>query len=201
MKNLYYTEHCSDRGSFMNKTLTSREAILSQCRKIVINSGINALNIRGVAKSCGVSIGSVYYYFPSKDELVIATVESVWKEIMNESSWISNRKDFLENVSSLFCSILKGLAKYKEFFSIHSIGIAKVNKDKGRDVMGNYFIYIKKELLNCLNEDKKVKEEVFSSKLSKSDFVDFVFSNLVTLLMKENKSCEVLLEIIKLTIY
>ncbi len=59
----------------MNKTVTSREAILAASQKLVMEKGLQAVNMRTVASVCGVAVGSVYNYFPSKAELLTATVE------------------------------------------------------------------------------------------------------------------------------
>ncbi|HBT65503.1 MAG TPA: TetR/AcrR family transcriptional regulator, partial [Ruminococcaceae bacterium] len=67
----------------MNKSITSQEAILCVGKKIVLEKGMQGLNIRDVARRCGVSVGSIYNYFPTKSDLMVATIESVWKEIMH----------------------------------------------------------------------------------------------------------------------
>ena len=59
----------------MNTVVTSREAILEECRKIVMEQGISAVNMRSVAAACGVAVGSIYNYFPSKTDLIGAAVE------------------------------------------------------------------------------------------------------------------------------
>ena len=48
----------------MNKTVTSREAILAASQKLVMEKGLQAVNMRTVASVCGVAVGSVYNYFP-----------------------------------------------------------------------------------------------------------------------------------------
>ena len=65
----------------MNKTVTSEEEVLKASRKIISEKGLSFLSMRAVAAECGISVGSVYNYFPSKTELIRLTVESVWKEI------------------------------------------------------------------------------------------------------------------------
>ena len=59
----------------MNKTLISKEYILSKCKEMVIESGIQSLNMRDVASRCSVSVGTVYNYFPSKSDMIVATIE------------------------------------------------------------------------------------------------------------------------------
>ena len=185
----------------MNKTLTSREAILSAGKEIIIQSGMQGLNMRDVAHKCGVSVGTIYNYFPSKSDLIVATIESVWTEIMHDSKVCVSHCNFDEYVLSLFNSIQMSCQKYPSFFSVHSMSIASLDKNKGREVMNRYFAHIKNRLLESLHNDQRIRKDAFSSQFTKPDFVDFVFSNIITLLMKDAKSCDFLLEIVKRTIY
>lgn len=188
-------------GVLMNRTITSREAILSASRGMVIESGLQGLNMRNVAKRCGVSVGSVYNYFPSKSDLVVATIESIWIEIIHEYQGCNSQYSFIENVQSIFYSIRRGCEKYPSFFSTHSISIANIDSTKGRQVMNRYFTHIKNGLLEGLNKDEMVKKSTFCEDFTQSDFIDFIFSNLIILLVKNINSCDILIEIVKRTIY
>jgi AcrR family transcriptional regulator len=185
----------------MNRTIASREAILSAGKEIIMQSGIQGLNMRDVANKCGLSVGTVYNYFPSKSDLVFTTIESVWTDIMHDSQDCNPQNNFAENVSSLFNNIQKGSKMYPSFFSTHSISVATLDKSKGREVMNRYFAHIKKGLLESLNHDQGIRKDAFSNQFTKPDFVDFVFSNVIILLAEEAKSCDFLLEIVNRTIY
>ena len=65
----------------MNKTVTTEQDILRVSRRMVLEEGILAFSMRSVAKACGVAVGSLYNYFPSKSRLLGATIESIWREI------------------------------------------------------------------------------------------------------------------------
>ena len=58
----------------MNKTVTSKEDILSVSRELAAEKGIQEINMRSVAARCGVAVGSVYNYFSSKNDLMIAVI-------------------------------------------------------------------------------------------------------------------------------
>lgn len=185
----------------MNKTVTSKEDILSVSKKIVADQGIQEINMRNVAKQCNVAVGSVYNYFPSKNDLMIATIDAIWKEIIQSISDCNLSFGFLENIENLFNAVKSGGEKYPLFFSIHSMSIAKSGKDKGRETMTQYFESIKSDLLLSLMEDQRIKEEFFSEECTQHDFIEFVFSNLILLLIQKQESCHVLIEIIKGAIY
>jgi len=185
----------------MNSHHVSKEAILSVGKEIVSQSGINALNMRNIAQRCNISVGSVYNYFPSKGDLIIATIESVWQEIIYDSQNDHEKLGFTETIYVIFENIQKGSQKYSSFFSVHPLSLANMQKKQGREVMHQYFMYMKKGLLTALEQDTKVREEVFSDAFTKSAFVDFIFSNILTLLMNEKTSCEYLLEIVRQILY
>jgi len=51
-----------------------RENILACAKKEMLAQGFDALNIRNVARGCGIAVGTVYNYFPSKDMLAAAVM-------------------------------------------------------------------------------------------------------------------------------
>ncbi len=55
-----------------------RDRLLEEARRQIEANGGAALNIRVAAKSCGVGVGTVYNYFPSKDALVAAVLAEDW---------------------------------------------------------------------------------------------------------------------------
>lgn len=185
----------------MNKSVTSREAILNVSKEMAAAQGMQAINMRSVAKQCGVAVGSVYNYFPSKTDLMIATIDAIWREIIHGITDDNTSAGFLDNVEKLFYGVKSGGEKYPFFFSIHSMSVAKSGKDKGRETMNQYFTSVKSDLLLSLQKDRRVNQEFFSERCSRTDFIEFVFSNLISLLIREQDSCEVLLEIIKGAIY
>lgn len=65
----------------MPKIIENLESrILEEARRQIEASGYNALTIRSVASSCGVGVGTVYNYFPSKDTLVATYMLQDWTE-------------------------------------------------------------------------------------------------------------------------
>ena len=54
--------------------------LMAEARQQIERSGYAAMTIRSVAQACGVGVGTVYNYFPSKDALLAAYLLSDWKE-------------------------------------------------------------------------------------------------------------------------
>lgn len=185
----------------MNTVVTSKEAILKASKEIATLHGLQSINMRDVAKYCNVAVGSVYNYFPSKADLVTATVEDIWKDIFHKMSDNDNANNFIDCVTWLFETVSSGVKEYPAFFTVHSMSFASEDKEKGRRIMNRNFSHIKNSLLNLLQDDNNVKWNTFNENFTPERFVDFVFSNVLTLLINKEQSCYMLTEIIKRTIY
>lgn len=185
----------------INTIVTSKEAIVAVCVDLAAQSGLQALNMRSVAEKCHVSVGSVYNYFPSKADLVAATVQSVWHSIFHMDSTCRPPASFCEYVEWIFRMVQAGAKAHPNFFTAHSMSFAGSDKGKGRQVMEDYFGHMKSGLLAALQNDPCVRSNAFDEQFTQAAFVDFVFSNLLSLLMRGSRSCDMLTEVITRTIY
>lgn len=185
----------------MNMVVTSKEAILSACRKLVAEQGLAAVNMRAVAQECGVALGSLYNYFASKEDLVTQTIESVWRDIFSMDSCNEPARCFVDEVDWIFASVQQGAQRYPNFFTTHSISFASGAKSNARDTMEQYFAHMKSGLLQVLQADGAVRKNAFDTKFTPPDFVDFVLMNLLLALVQGKTDCGVLLCAIRRTIY
>lgn len=107
----------------MNPPNTSREKIMSVSRKIVSEKGLPALNMRALAKECGIALGTLYNYYSDKDELVVDAIESVWQDILEKSASDSG-VSFSQYITQTYAHIIKKLKDYPDFLVAHSISVA-----------------------------------------------------------------------------
>lgn len=56
--------------------------ILVAARQHFRRSGVEGSSLRAIAREAGTSIGMVYYYFPTKDDLFFAVVEATYQRIL-----------------------------------------------------------------------------------------------------------------------
>ncbi|MEG2174067.1 MAG: TetR/AcrR family transcriptional regulator [Oscillospiraceae bacterium] len=183
----------------MKPSVTSKEEILRICRKLVSEDGLSSLNMRTVAQRCNVALGSLYNYFPSKNDLVIATIESVWMDIFQPPC--ETRLTFLDDVQQIFERVKERQTAYPNFLTAHSIGFASHDKGQARQMMAQYFRSMENEMLAVLKQDQAVRQNAFNGTFTPSGFVEFVLSGLLSLLVQRKDSCAVLLEMIRRTLY
>lgn len=181
----------------MNTVITSKEAIMQTCRRIVAAKGIKGLNMRLVADECHVALGTLYNYYADKDALVLATVESIWKDIFHADQPCEADLPFPDYVKEIYARIQKGAETYPGFLAGHSVSIAGAKQSEAKSVMERTFAHMKAGMLNVLLNDRFVPADAFSDRFSQEDFVSFVLDHVLILLMQGQPDCRVLLEIIR----
>ena len=77
------------------------QRLLEETRRQVAESGYAAMTIRSVAKGCGVGVGTVYNYYPSKEALVASFMLDDWKLCVAAIRDTAANSDTLEPVLQL----------------------------------------------------------------------------------------------------
>ena len=81
---------------------TMRDTLLSCARSTADSDGIDALSIRSIAKKAGVATGTVYNYFSSKDEILLALTEEYWKQTLSEMCTAITADSFCGQLEEIF---------------------------------------------------------------------------------------------------
>ena len=72
------------KGGLMPKIIENlKDRLIAEAQKQIEESGYGAVTIRSVAKACGVGVGTVYNYFPSKEMLIATHLLEDWNVCMN----------------------------------------------------------------------------------------------------------------------
>ncbi|WP_458862863.1 TetR/AcrR family transcriptional regulator [Acidaminobacterium chupaoyuni] len=181
----------------MNHAATSEEALLRASLKFASEEGLKSLNIRSIAKECGVSVGCVYRYFPSKAALISATVGKIWESIFQLTKGSRQPSGFCESVRWVFSCIRNGCAEYPSFFRQHTAAFGQAEKSDGRRAMNHYFDHIRQTLLGALEADPAFPPQLFDETFTRERFVGFVFDHLLSLGLRGAADCEFLICVIQ----
>lgn len=180
------------RRFILNKPAITADEILKISKKHILENGFSSFNVRAITKECGISIGTLYNYFSSKNDLLIATVESIWQEIFQPLSNLNEFERFVDVVECMYQNIEEGNHKYSGFFSLHNLNFASAGKKEGIDTMNNYFSILKNDLLLVLKNDQQVNRKMFSPEFPEETFVDYIFGLLISSLLKREDSSKLL---------
>lgn len=176
---------------------TLRETLMGLAREIADAEGTDAISIRRLAAKAGVATGTVYNYFEGKDEILLALTEEYWKQTLLEMK--------TEITAESFCLQLREIFEYLRERIDQSAGrlMSSLGKTEnpGQERMASMQAVLTAALVARMEQDKDIRGDIWDESFTKEKFARFVMVNMVTLLRLKEPDAELLITVIKRTIY
>jgi len=112
--------------------------IVAAAREKFLSQGVDGASLREIAREAGTNIGMVYYYFPTKDDLLLAVVEEIYAGMASDiRSALSREAPLDERIRTLYARIA---AMSDEEFTVIRIVLreALVSSDRLRKLFGRF---------------------------------------------------------------
>lgn len=91
------------------------DVILEHATRILFNEGYENLSIRNVAKSCGIGIGTIYNYFPTKRDLVRRMILSYWEQYLDFLDKVEmGQEDLFEKIKLSYRQLESDVSTFKD---------------------------------------------------------------------------------------
>ena len=144
-----------------------RERLLEEARRQVLEQGYSTMTIRSVAGACGVGVGTVYNYFPSKDMLVASFMLEDWLKCYNAfEKGCKQASEPREALQSIYHEITLFLQKHRALFVDEKAGISFASSFQQRHMQLRE--QIAKPLLPICQKQTKADPEFLADFLAES---------------------------------
>ncbi|MDO5107967.1 MAG: TetR/AcrR family transcriptional regulator [Coriobacteriaceae bacterium] len=102
-----------------------RERLIDETRRTLLEEGPSAVNIRAIAQACGAATGTVYNYFPSKEELIAHAILGDWLEHVGRArSSIADCADVTSGLAAIQGCLVDFVDSYRPTFAASSYALA-----------------------------------------------------------------------------
>lgn len=157
-----------------------KTTIFSEAKNIVLTEGIEQLNMRKVATNCGVAVGTLYNYYPTKEGLLSELMYNYWLEFIGGvQNIIQEDQNFHEKLKQIYLL----LEQFTETFLDTWVNMNKKsrytekNSDKKREIVLYLIQLIEEMLINYLKENEKHLEEP----LNTNELASFIVQNFLSM--------------------
>lgn len=184
----------------MNINVTSKDTLVKTAREIAKAEGLSKISMRRIAVECDISVGAIYNYFPTKNDLMLAVIEDIWRTAFHGAeSDLFKEKSFSLFVSDVYKRLYYNVQAVYENWAVE---MTRLDLNKKREEQeAKYFAHIKKGLQQVLEKDRRVCGDIWTVSFTQMDFIDFIFDNLLLSLGKKEKNCCFLVQIIEKILY
>ena len=178
---------------------TLRDTLIKLARSIADTDGIDAVNIRTIAQRAGIATGTMYNYFSSKEEILLALTEAYWMQTLPEMYTAITADSFCGQLKEIFV-FLKERIDQSAGKLMNSLGGLE---ELGQLKMASMQSALEASLLQSMEGDAAIREDIWNEQFTKQQFARFVMGNLTMLLKAKSPMADLdfFIAIIKNTIY
>ena len=182
----------------MNRTVTSGEELLGAAREIAHSEGLGGVNIRKVASRCGDSVGSIYNYFPTKADLLLAVIEDFWHGAFHGVDWaVQPGEPFEQFFGRVYRQFYSYLSAFESSWLREISALSPQERKQGKAMEGACFRHIQRGLLGVLQADGTISPQVWGEGFTQEDFIAFVFTQMLALLKNGQEDCAFFQEVLR----
>ncbi len=106
------------------RAIDKRAVILDAALRTFVKRGYTKTKVAEIASEAGVAEGTLYNYFPSKEDLLLALFDEKWNAIIHEvKSKINRLDDPNKKLKAIFSSVVRMFRKNRQLAEIFMIDI------------------------------------------------------------------------------
>ena len=157
-----------------------KQLILSKAKELLYNEGYTKLSMRSLSKACGIALGTIYNYYPTKQELIIEMMTDYWQNYLDSVQNIANSNaDFYIKLNNIFNELRVFIESFRQFWLTPQLYDSPEYVKGGlrkEDMFMEKLIIIFKEIL-----EKEHAVNNIHIKLGTYETANFIIMNFITM--------------------
>ena len=185
----------------MPKQVIDKDKLIDQAYSIAAREGISALSVRKLAAACGIAVGSVYMYFPTKADLTAAVFTRFFGQaLFEECCKVDGRESFTDYVRKLRGTLGEALAQMGVDWFAEMRRLPRSEHEALEAARSPMLAHMEQGLQYVLEADPAVVRSRLVGALSPQKLCPFVLGAIFNSLM-EGSDCEPLFALLDTSLY
>jgi len=178
-------------------------AILEAARKKAYSDGLFSINMREIAVECGISVGTIYNYYPTKNDLLLRVVGDYWDNAPDGfEQLIGEEKPLIEKLNFIFDSLKTyHYGMPKAWLTQQAGPLMDGDISYGLVREWEYFSNVKRIVTRMLIADNHIPAAVWSGFITPEGMGDFITNNMRIILSRRQPDMKPLEEILRRVLY
>ena len=179
------------------KNQDRRQCLLDCARRIEYTEGMDALSIRKLASEANIAVGTVYNYFESKQEVLLAMTEEYWREALREMQGTITAERFSEQIRQIYAFL-----GYKMTDCAKTLMMSlREDTEGGMERMASMQQTVSHAMVQRLENDPNIRKNLWNERFTKEAFATFVMDHMLIALRESKTDIDFLVELIERILY
>lgn len=166
--------------------LDIKQSIFDAARELAFKNGLQYVSIRNIAKKLGISIGTIYNYYPNKSAILFDIIEDFWKTVFRDFHKVmAEEADFFKQIEALYFHLKNHLKIFRSDWLSQMSALRSEEKSEGKLREQDYMKRMT-EVFNALLETHR--NEFDQHKIKDLEFhkvADFIFNYFMVMLRRD----------------
>lgn len=94
-----------------------KQLILSHAKEILYQQGYQKLSMRALSKACGIALGTIYNYYPTKKDLVFEMMTDYWQHFLDAvTAIIATDADIYQKLYQVFNELEIFISNFRQYW-------------------------------------------------------------------------------------
>lgn len=176
---------------------TLRGKLLACAREMVRAGGPEAVNVRELAARAQVATGTVYNYYRSKEDVLLALTEAEWRQALDALPAEVGEPPFVAQAGRMYAYLQSRLQGPAGPLMKSLRGEEPLARERMRAAQR----MLREPVARMLAQDAAIAPDIWNERFTRERYADFVLVNLLALLEQKMDCIGFFLDIIKATLY
>lgn len=159
------------------------QLILTEATALAQAEGLSKLNMRKIAANCGIALGTIYNYYPTKMDLIIAIIEDFWKQCFRGMhQCLDENLDFFQQLEVLYFYLLDYLEQFEKNWLEELSSLSVGNKIKGKEKEAEFMEHFLKFFRMYFASKKHVFNPEVLNAFGEEKVISFILTHFFTML-------------------
>jgi AcrR family transcriptional regulator len=184
------------------KPMIVKQQIMDRAYELACSDGLDAVTIRNVAQGCGISVGSIYNYYPTKDELLLDVIGQFFGKAFYENFCHPDiTETYVRFCRRLFASMHDTLNHFRAEWLEDISRLSLQTRQQGKIREYDRLDHIEKGLVMVFENDTTINRAVLTEDFNAETISAFVLDNLMSALRLRHDDCGTLFVFLEKTLY
>lgn len=178
-----------------------RRVIADAAYELAAREGLSRLGMRRIAETCGVSVGTIYNHFPTKDELIIDVISSFWRNaFVGDVCRVVPGERFDDYVVRVYAALREALAAFRTDWLPQIGALSMAGRDAGKMRESETFAHMRAGLLAVLEADAEAEPGRLEG-IDAERLCAYVLDSMIWGLTNGEEDCRALIALLRAALY